>query len=337
MLKSHNELTRWYVPLEPDGSVPETSWSEDDAASDAPDSAVDDAETGDGPAEQLRIDSSADPGADPYPEYPIPSSRLPKGFPEGFVPQNDPPEQPPRLHEAQAGRAGYVGGWSDWMGDDDRDEQGPAELLTLPPQRQRVGAAPRKAQAPARPERRVVLFALAGAFVLALVAIGLVFLTDLGSGSSGHTAAPVLGGSTAHAPPSTAAAATPEPGKFAPPADGCQRNGPIVSGACAGGSGSGPDAIMWFQHSYYVERSGSRAREVVAADAVVPAADQIQKGIATVPPKTTYNVQISPLADGRYSVELTEFRPDQPVAKYKQVVTTAVVDGRTVITGIAPG
>lgn len=117
-----------------------------------------------------------------------------------------------------------------------------------------------------------------------------------------------------------------------------ERIGAVVRGAEPGGTGSGPDAIMWFQHAYYVDRSAQRAREVVAPGASLPPAEVIQRGIDSVPAGTAYCVRVAPSGDSRYSVEVTEQRPGGAPATYdRQTVTTEVVGGRTLITGIAAG
>ncbi|MFF0497004.1 hypothetical protein ACFYU5_11405 [Nocardia aobensis] len=117
-----------------------------------------------------------------------------------------------------------------------------------------------------------------------------------------------------------------------------ERSARVVRGAEVGGTDSGPDAIMWFQHAFYVERSAERAREVVAPNAAVSPAPVIQRGIASVPLGTDYCVRVVTLDENRYSVEVTERRPGATPATYdKQLVTTAVVGGRTLITGITAG
>ncbi|MBO0853363.1 MAG: hypothetical protein J2P18_06300 [Nocardia sp.] len=117
-----------------------------------------------------------------------------------------------------------------------------------------------------------------------------------------------------------------------------ERSDRVVRGADVGGTGSGPDAIMWFQHAFYVERSAERALEVVAPGAYVSPAEVIQRGIDSVPLGTDFCVRVVTLAGNRYSVEVTERRPAAAPATYdKQLVTTAVVGGRTLITGITAG
>ncbi|MFD0366334.1 hypothetical protein ACFQZZ_33295 [Nocardia sp. GCM10030253] len=118
---------------------------------------------------------------------------------------------------------------------------------------------------------------------------------------------------------------------------GCEqtRSAGRVSGSGTGGTTDGPSAILAFEHAYYVRRSGSAVREIVDGT-TIPTAEQIQAGIAAVPADTAYCVSISPAADGRWLVELAEQWPGEPVQSYRQVVTTAERDGRTLITAIAP-
>jgi hypothetical protein len=112
----------------------------------------------------------------------------------------------------------------------------------------------------------------------------------------------------------------------------------VVRSAEPGGTTSGPDAVLAFQYAYYVDRSGEQARAAVAPDATVSPAAAIQRGIDSIPVGTTHCVRIVTIADNRYSVEITEYRPGGAPATYnRQTVTTAVVGGRTLITGIAAG
>lgn len=114
--------------------------------------------------------------------------------------------------------------------------------------------------------------------------------------------------------------------------------GAALRGAEPGGTGSGPEAVMWFEHAYYVERSADRALEVTAPGAALPPAAVIQRGIDSVPPGTAYCVVVAPSGENRYSVEITEQRPGGAPATYdKQTVTTTVDGGRTLITGITAG
>ncbi len=134
-------------------------------------------------------------------------------------------------------------------------------------------------------------------------------------------------------PESPAAVATP----------GCEqrRTGDVVSGTGVGGTTDGPSAILAFERAYYVQRSGIAARAVVAADATVPPAEQIQRGIDQVPVGTRYCVQITRTASGagdgqsHWEVRLTQQYPDQLPKTFTQIITTKTVTGRTVITGIS--
>ena len=110
-----------------------------------------------------------------------------------------------------------------------------------------------------------------------------------------------------------------------------------MHGNGAGGTGSGPEAILGFQHAYYVDRSGEKARSFVAPDGAVLQAPQIQDGINTVPAGSTHCLAITSTGGDRYTVQLTERRPDGTTTVYKQVVTTVARDGKTLIKEIAVG
>ncbi|MEU4345342.1 hypothetical protein AB0H00_29510 [Nocardia sp. NPDC023852] len=113
------------------------------------------------------------------------------------------------------------------------------------------------------------------------------------------------------------------------------RAGNRVSGTGPGSTSSGPDAILAFEHAYYVLRSGIAVRAVVEGTAI-PDAEQIQHGIDQVPADTRYCVEISPMQAGRFLVDLTEQWPGEPSESFTQVVTTTSTSGRTLITAIAP-
>ncbi|MGW0246789.1 hypothetical protein ACWDYH_09130 [Nocardia goodfellowii] len=119
---------------------------------------------------------------------------------------------------------------------------------------------------------------------------------------------------------------------------GCEaaRTEQFVRGNGIGSTETGPDAILAFQHAYYVTRSGTAARALTAPDAAVPAAPVIDKGIASVPEGTRHCVLITPMPDGRFDVVITDMRPDASVRTYRQFVTVGVRDGAIVITKIAP-
>ncbi|MBF6206843.1 hypothetical protein IU483_22540 [Streptomyces gardneri] len=125
---------------------------------------------------------------------------------------------------------------------------------------------------------------------------------------------------------------------------GCEqkRTADVVSGTDPGGTGNGPDAIFAFEYAYYAERSGYRARAVVAPDAAVASADQIQRGINQVPVGTRYCVHISRAGDGpdgqaRWEVRLTQQFPDEEPYTFTQFITTRTGTDQTLITGIMAG
>jgi hypothetical protein len=116
-----------------------------------------------------------------------------------------------------------------------------------------------------------------------------------------------------------------------------RRDGNRVSGSGPGGTSTGPDVILAFQYAYYVQRSGAAARTyVVDGAAGVPSAADIQLGIDATAPGAQYCVTIHPLSDGRWMVELAETEPGFPPEVFRQIVTTTAVEGRTLITAIAP-
>ncbi len=143
------------------------------------------------------------------------------------------------------------------------------------------------------------------------------------------------------APPPVPSASTATPISAATPASGdcpSERIGSTVRGNGPGGDASGPEAILAFQHGYYVARSGEQARAVVAPDAAVPSAADIQRGIDTIPAGTTHCVTITPGAFvGQYTVVITEYRAGSPPRGYNpQLVTTMQIGNRTLITAIGP-
>lgn len=123
---------------------------------------------------------------------------------------------------------------------------------------------------------------------------------------------------------------------------GCEqkRTADIVSGTDPGGTATGPDAILAFEYAYYVERSGYRARAVVADNAIVSPAEQIQRGINQIPVGTRYCVLITRARDGNdglahWEVKLTQQYPGEQPRTFTQLITTRTVASRTLITAIA--
>ncbi|SUA80355.1 Uncharacterised protein [Nocardia otitidiscaviarum] len=180
--------------------------------------------------------------------------------------------------------------------------------------------------------------------VCAVVAAVLVQVNKSGEPTSA-AAAPTVVPATSAAPDDSAAPESPAAGNgattpvgAATPECPAEVKGEHVRGNGPGGTRTGPDAILALQHAYYVARSGALARELVAADAAVPSAADIQAGIDTIPPLTTHCVQIAPGAfAGQYIVIVTEFRPDDSRRIWSpQLVMTTTDADRTVINAIIP-
>lgn len=306
MLKPYKKLDRWYDPLEPEEE------------NDAPLPAA----PGDRGAE---VAGAEDGGPARYPDY-IAEAGSASASPD------------PAPAELSGRRSEFTGGWSDWVDEPDTDREG--DLVRFPwpdadgepAEPVRIGRTParlRDASGDTVVRRRRVFAVLAASVVLLAIAAAVV-LYLLVPGAP-RAAAPDDGAGLRFTSGSTDAG---------PAADRCptERTGTVVRGAGPGGTDSGPAAILRFQYAYYVQRSGTEARAVVAPDAPVSTAEVIQAGIDSVAPGTGHCVRIVTLAEGRYSVEVTEYRPGGEPATYsRQTVTTGVVDGRTLITGISAG
>ncbi|MBB5915749.1 hypothetical protein BJY24_004661 [Nocardia transvalensis] len=321
MLKSYKDLERWYPALEPPGDAVRPPAGE----------------------QPTFADDEAGSGAGRYPHYIRETEPEPFDIPFAADP---------------SGRDEFTGGWTDWVGDHapGPDDDYPARddtVVRLPwddedPEPRTLGrshagtdrsgrigrdgpgaASPHTLRERARPNRlraavvlviAVLLLGLAGALALYLLH---------SRGAATHS-----GSLNAPAVRLTAATGDGSAAGFCP----TERADRVVRGAEPGGTASGPDAIMWFQYSYYVERSAERALEVVAPGTVLSPASVIQRGIDSVPLGTAHCVRVSTVTEDKYSVEVTERRPGGAPKTYgKQTVTTAVIGGRTLITGIAAG
>ncbi|MGK8520234.1 hypothetical protein ACRS6B_01080 [Nocardia asteroides] len=180
------------------------------------------------------------------------------------------------------------------------------------------------------------------AIVVATVSIGvaMIYGSETKSREVAATTPPRAAGT---APTASASTSRLEP-PWAIATPGCEqkRTADVISGTDPGGTGNGPDAIFAFEYAYYAERSGYRARAVVAPDAAVSSADQIQRGINQVPVGTRYCVQISRAGDGpdgqaRWEVKLTQQFPDEEPNTFTQFITTRTGTDQTLITAITAG
>jgi hypothetical protein len=188
---------------------------------------------------------------------------------------------------------------------------------------------PRMTQA-RRGQRPLAVLIMLG---VAVVIISVV-LTVIHTGRRQHPGIPAATG-TFQVPAATGPpAADPPADPIA--ADGCERRriGNVVSGIDPGGTDSGPDAILAFERAYYVQRSGSAARAVVAADASVRGADEIQRGIDQTPAGTRYCVQVTGAGADHWEVRLTQQKPGESTHMFTQIITTRTDATRTLITSI---
>ncbi|OZD68215.1 hypothetical protein [Rhodococcus sp. 06-1460-1B] len=110
----------------------------------------------------------------------------------------------------------------------------------------------------------------------------------------------------------------------------------VVTGAGPGGTTSGSAAILAFEHAYYVERSGAAAREILAPNAQLKSAtaDELQRGIDTIPAGTEHCVNIRAAAPNTYAVTLEQRYSDGTRTTDKQTISTTDAGGRTFITSI---
>lgn len=112
-----------------------------------------------------------------------------------------------------------------------------------------------------------------------------------------------------------------------------RRDSTVTVGNGPGSTQSGAEAILGFQHAFYVSRSGAEARSFVASDATnVSEAETIQLAIdAVIPVGTAYCVWIGQLAPAVFDVDLAEHRPDGTTTIYQQRVTIVDREGKYLI------
>ncbi|GAB2670986.1 hypothetical protein GCM10027088_57270 [Nocardia goodfellowii] len=167
---------------------------------------------------------------------------------------------------------------------------------------------------------RWLALGLAGALavVIGLVATIIALNRDPGGDDDGKVTA---------APPPTTTAALSCP---------ALADGRVTVGNGAGNTGSGPGAILGFQHAFYVERSGEKARTFVAPDSEnISPVETIQKAInEEIPAGTTHCLRITEVTPETFDVDLTEHRPNGVTNVYPQVVTVVNRDGKILIHAI---
>lgn len=115
--------------------------------------------------------------------------------------------------------------------------------------------------------------------------------------------------------------------------------GTHVRGNGPGSTHSGPDVILALQNRYYTERNGQRVREMFVPDSpTTPTAEAIQAGIDSIPPGTTYCVQIMPGPfASQHVMVVTETHPDKSRKVWPaQLVLTTAIGDRTLVSAVVP-
>jgi hypothetical protein len=184
-----------------------------------------------------------------------------------------------------------------------------------------------------------VLLSITIGIGIAVIAAAVVINVVITPGHRSTRTAAASTPSAAAAVPTSAAAPATAAADVATP--GCEQSAGAdhASGTGVGGTTDAPSVILAFERAYYVQRSGSAARAVVAADATALTAATIQTGIDQVPAGTRYCVHITrtPAGGGAlWAVDLSEQWPGESPATYHQIVTVSQLGGRTLISAIGP-
>jgi hypothetical protein len=295
---------------------------------------------------QQRPPEAAAPEPQPYAAEPQPYSgepMTPSDRSGDWMQWLDAPRPAAEFPDPEVDQSGYPAHHEETESDPYGDSDARAPMLV---DRSGGSPGPRLRHAPRRQDQsrgnRLVAVLIVLGIVIAIASVITFALNSSGKRTPPPVAAttpapaPVAPGSTTSAPgDQSSAVATP----------GCeQRRTPdVVSGTDPGGTTDGPSAILAFERAYYVQRSGFAARAVVANDATVPPADQIQRGIDQVPVGTLYCVLITRTATGvgdgqsHWEVRLTQQMPGQQLQTFTQIITTRTTAVRTLITAIAAG
>ncbi|MFI6869993.1 hypothetical protein [Nocardia sp. NPDC050406] len=186
--------------------------------------------------------------------------------------------------------------------------------------------APKTAPPPREPDhQRGRMVWIAGGAVVALIAIvvAVALIARGGPADDENAGAAVTTGSSSG---NSAALSCP-----------ARKDGNTIVGNGPGSTESGSGAILGFQHGFYAERSGAKARSFVAPDAPnVSPADTIQTAInQVIPVGTTYCLRIVEVTPEVFDADLTEHRPDGSTTVYHQRITTVNREGKHLIFEIA--
>ena len=233
------------------------------------------------------------------------------------------PEQPP-------GAGGYADDFAPYDAEASEPHRFPMDYAT--PAVQPVGPGTRPA--PRRRSKRGYFIA-AALLACVLVVAGIGALLAFGGGGTGNSPTTDIPQATPQSTVSVGAPAAP----VAPAQDAdCPNRSEdgVSTGRDPGGTTSGPAVIKAFEHAYYVERNGAKARSYGTELARMGTAASMQAFIDTqLPPGTTYCTRITDRGAGLFSLELSEIPPGggEPLL-IRQLVQTAEVEGRTLITAI---
>ena len=233
------------------------------------------------------------------------------------------PEQPP-------GAGGYADDFAPYDAEASEPQRFPMDYAT--PAVQPVGSGARPA--PRRRSKRGYVIA-AALLACVLVVAGIGALLAFGGGGPGNSPTTDIPQATPQSTVSVGAPAAP----VAPAQDAdCPNRSEdgVSTGRDPGGTTSGPAVIKAFEHAYYVERNGAKARSYGTELARMGTAASMQAFIDTqLPPGTTYCTRITDRGAGLFSLELSEIPPGggEPLL-IRQLVQTAEVEGRTLITAI---
>lgn len=91
---------------------------------------------------------------------------------------------------------------------------------------------------------------------------------------------------------------------------------------------SGPGVIAAFNYAYYNRRDAAAARALATPTSTVTPVPELQTFIDKLPQGTNYCLRTVELSEGVFLVDLSVMRPDMPVERGTQTVTTAKIDGR---------
>ncbi|MEV6768715.1 hypothetical protein AB0N05_08765 [Nocardia sp. NPDC051030] len=193
-----------------------------------------------------------------------------------------------------------------------------------------MAEARRRTLAMRRRQQIIFRAALAAALVAVLAAVsGGVWMTVRDKGTADESA---LASSSENAAPAA-------PTSAAPGVDWCahtETSTRVVS-AKDGDPSTGAGVILHLEYAWYVLRDPVAVRNLLTPDAQVASESATRAAITAIPTGTQHCVAVSSLGSERWDVQIDERHPDGSLASWQQTMTTAVRDGRTMITSIVAG